>query len=445
MVGAGAAGLMAARRLAEAGCSTLVLEASGRIGGRVHSIGDESACVVELGAEFIHGRPEQTWSLVAEAGQVAYDVPFEHWRRSAGRLARIEDYAQELSRTMRGLARLRTDITFAEFLRRGLRKSESPASRSAALAFVRGFDAADPERISAKSLAREQEGLGDVGGEMQFRLLKGYGALLKHLRDSIPARRCTFRLNSPVTRIRWSSEGVELTVARAAGRRATVRCERVVLALPLSILTLSPTDASGIRFTPDIPEKRVAMGHLATGSVVKIILVFDAPFWEQARAADPDSLPDVAFMHGPGLPVPTWWTGRPLRLPVMTGWAGGPDAEVLHGKGEQELIRTGVQSLARLLRRRPEDVAERLRRSHAIDWGAEPWARGAYSYECVGGEQARRVLAEPLLGRLFFAGEATDTSGQASTVAGALASGDRAAREVLNAARSERRGNRSRR
>lgn len=448
IIGAGSAGLAAAKVLARAGGSVLILEASDRIGGRIRTLreGAESP-IIELGAEFVHGRPDSTWALIRECRAVAYDIPFEHWRLQAGRLARVEDYTGELARTMRGLARLRRDVTFAEYLRRGprdgWRAGETPSTRRAALDFVRGFDAADPEKVSAKSLAREQEGLGNVGGEMQFRLLGGYAALLDHLRAGFGPGRVRLRLNTPVTAVEWSTGGV--SVRTAGGGRYTGRS--AIIALPLGVLQLPLAEADAVHFTPDIPEKRLAITHLSSGPVVKVVLVFDAPFWEEApavRAARAgESFRDVAFMHGPGLPIPTWWTARPLRIPLLTGWAGGPDARAVAGRSEAELVDLGLRSVARLMHRQARSLGARLKSGRAVDWGSERWTRGAYSSECIGGERAREALARPLLDTLFFAGEATDTSGQASTVAGALASGERAAREVLEVkARPRRKGRR---
>jgi monoamine oxidase len=121
----------------------------------------------------------------------------------------------------------------------------------------------------------------------------------------------------------------------------------------------------------------------------------------------------------------------PLRRPTLTAWAGGPKARALAGLPQPKLRSIAVDSLAELLRVHKGRVLKLLTAFHAYDWAADPWSRGAYSYVAVGGMGARRRLAEPVDHTLFFAGEATDTSGQASTVAGALLSGQRAARQVL--------------
>ncbi len=124
--------------------------------------------------------------------------------------------------------------------------------------------------------------------------------------------------------------------------------------------------------------------------------------------------------------------GWPLRLPMLTAWAGGPRALALAGLTKPALKRAAVESLGEIFGRRASKILVLLEGFHAYDWASDPLSRGAYSYVTVGGARAGR-LARPIEKTLFFAGEATDTSGQASTVAGALASGQRAAKELLDA------------
>jgi len=149
------------------------------------------------------------------------------------------------------------------------------------------------------------------------------------------------------------------------------------------------------------------------------------------RARPADELRDAGFLHDPGAAFPTWWTALPLRLSVLTGWSGGPKADALSGRGEAAILARAIESLAQIFGLRRSAISKLLIHVHMHDWPADPLARGAYSYEMVGSAGARSQLAKPVEGTLFFAGEATDTSGQASTVAGALASGQRAAREAV--------------
>jgi monoamine oxidase len=178
-----------------------------------------------------------------------------------------------------------------------------------------------------------------------------------------------------------------------------------------------------VRFTPALKEKRKALGQLVPGPVVKIALRFHSAFWE---ARDPG----VAFFHSAPAAFPTFWTALPLRAPVLIGWAGGPKADRLSRASEKVVLRQAMESLRSIFGRVPENE---LAAFFMHNWQADPFARGAYSYVGVGGEGAREVLQAPLADTLYFAGEATDTEGEAGTVAGALQSGLRAARELLQA------------
>ncbi len=434
VIGAGAAGLAAARTLADAGREAVVLEARCRIGGRIHTLNDPAFGVpVELGAEFVHGRPDALWRLIHDAGLTAYDVPFDHMQRHSGRLVTIDDYPARLREALRGIARIRHDLSLAEYLRR--RQNQNPGQRELVLQFVRGFDAADPEQISAKSVAAEQEGLANMEEETQFRLLDGYGALMRHLTGS-PAP-LDVRLRTEATLIRWKRRVVEVHCATPRGEPARVRASRVIVALPLGTLQLPASEPGAVRFEPDITVKRRAMSRLGYGSIAKVVLRFREAFWERpaaARAARADeSLRNSSFLHDPTLAFPTWWTARPVRVPVLTGWAGGTYADRLIGLDSQELLVEAMRSLGALMGRRPGALRALLEAGHVRHWSSDRFARGAYSYECVGGARARRSLAMPIEGTLFFAGEATDTMGQASTVAGAIASGVRAARQAMGA------------
>ncbi|HWB19147.1 MAG TPA: NAD(P)/FAD-dependent oxidoreductase [Phycisphaerales bacterium] len=434
ILGAGAAGLTAARTLVEAGKSPIVVEARDRIGGRIHTIHDPLVPIpVELGAEFIHGQPESTWKLLHESGLPAYDLPFEHWQRRGRKLVQAEDYLGQLSAAMRGLPRLRKDMPFAEYLRTH-HADLPPIVHKAALDFVGGFDAADPQRISAKSIAGEIKGMGEEGGEMQYRLLTGYSSLMDFLAYPKGKKKIDIRFNVAVKDIRWKKSSVEI-LCRSGARQFKMRASRVICTLPLGLLQLPDASTDAVRFVPDLAEKRAATARLGFGSVVKVIFIFRRAFWEDRawiRAAGAtNALRDASFLHDMSQSIPTWWTMRPFRVPMLTGWAGGPRADALHGCSESHVCERGIASLAAIFRRRPHTIRELLRMSYVIDWAHDPFARGAYSYECIGGHRARQILAQSVQNTLFFAGEGVSTQGVAGTVAGAISTGERAARESL--------------
>jgi monoamine oxidase len=187
------------------------------------------------------------------------------------------------------------------------------------------------------------------------------------------------------------------------------RAQRAIVTLPLGVLQSGP-----VRF----PEKRAALARLASGPVIRVAMRFHRAFWA-------DRAPGVAFFHAPDAPFPTFWTPLPMRVPLLTAWAGGPKAQKLTGREPRALLREALASVRAVFENKHQPDA-----FLAQDWQADRFSRGGYSYVLVDGEGAREELARPLGDTVFFAGEATD-SDEAGTVAGALRSGIRAAREIL--------------
>jgi monoamine oxidase len=167
--------------------------------------------------------------------------------------------------------------------------------------------------------------------------------------------------------------------------------------------------------------------------VLKVLLQFREAFWDELSGG---RYRDVAFFHPREAPFPTFWTALPLRVPLLVAWAAGPKADRLAHAAKTEIVEHALASLAELFGNRPM-IDKLLDSAWLHDWQRDPYARGAYSYVTVGGDDAREQLAEPLRDTLFFAGEAADTEGEAGTVAGALQSGRRAARELLASLKSD--------
>jgi monoamine oxidase len=165
--------------------------------------------------------------------------------------------------------------------------------------------------------------------------------------------------------------------------------------------------------------------------VIKVVLRFRSAFWEEIARG---RYCDAAFFHSYRAPFPTFWTALPVRVPVLVGWAGGPKAARLSGKSPPAIVRAALSSLG-LIFGEATQPEKSLVGAQVHDWQRDPYSRSAYSFVRVGGSQARRDLAAPMEQTLYFAGEATDYEGEAATVAGALHSGIRAAREVMKAAR----------
>jgi monoamine oxidase len=401
VIGAGAAGLAAAHALARSGRSVMVLEARERVGGRVWTRRMPGlALPVELGAEFLHGDARATHALLRQA-RMGVAASGRAQRYAAGGRLRPVDSFKQAQLAMQHPAVLRgRDMSFDAFLRL---QRLAPLTRTFARLMVQGFDAADPARASARAIAEEWSG-GQMDGA-QPRPRGGYGPLLDWLSVEIVRNGGRLKLQSPVREVRWKRGRVDV-----AGDSFRVTASKCIVTLPLGVL-----QSRAVRFFPGL-QKRQALRRLAAGPVIKAALRFPSAFWEKRHRG-------VAFFHAPRAPFPTFWTPLPARAPVLIAWAGGPKAQRLTSADPLAACRASLKMLFGKCER-PDQVL-------LHDWAKDPFARGAYSYVLVDGEGAREQLAEPLADTLFFAGEATSAD-DSGTVAGALASGQRAASEAAN-------------
>lgn len=437
IVGAGVAGLAAARALSNRGLSVMVLEARDRIGGRIRTHRDSSLAVpVELGAEFIHGQPGEVWEIVEAARLAAVEVPDQRWQSLDGKLKQSEFWPEweKIAKRMKQAGA--PDQSFRQFLEENYSGKVHQETRALALGYVEGFNAARADRISVAALVAAEQSSAAIEGDATFRILNGYDSVAQWLGACGEAQCLTLRLNTAVTEIKWRRGEVEVAArSRLRHPLPPFRAKRVVVTLPLGVLQALPGAEGAVRFTPALREKQQAIRKLATGTVVKIALRFRERFWEakkfpaQAKGAD---LSPLGFLHSDDEHLPTWWTALPVRAPLLLAWAGGPAAEKLALRKESAIVGQALDTLARLLGLKREWLAELLEAWHGHNWLTDPFARGAYSYVPVGGLDAPRALAEPVDDTLFFAGEATDTKGQSGTVHGAIASGRRAADEIIS-------------
>ena len=424
IIGAGAAGLAAAAELARTGRSVLLVEARERIGGRAWSRQEPGLPVpIEMGAEFIHGRPQPTFDALRATGLAAVDSPRSRWFVRNGRVEPMGHIRMEIRRAMRMTPALeRRDMPFQQFLagKRGL----SPFARAFARRMVEGYDAADPGRVSARDIAEEWTGEGATDMP-QFRPLGGYGALMARLLE-VAGRRVELRRETAVRAVRWKRGSVEVAgETRGRAFRATAPC--AIVTLPLGVLQRPAGAADAVRFEPALRQKAPALERLAAGAVLRVAMQFPAAFWEEL---DRRRYCNASFFHSPYEAFPTVWTALPARTPLLVAWCGGPRAALLSRAAEGDIVRRAVMSVRSLFGGSAGGAALPVA-TWVHNWQRDPYAHGAYSYVTVGGQGARRRLAEPLGRTLYFAGEAADFEGEAGTVAGALRSGVRAARQLM--------------
>ena len=422
VVGAGAAGLATAEVLAREGRHVVVLEGRSRIGGRVHTVQSQYGLVpVELGAEFIHGENVCTWEFIRAAGLPTHSLPDRHWRFTAGKLTEASGFYEELEQVVDRVNPAAPDQDVQTFLERA--NGLSGSAKALAKDYVEGFHAAPADRMSVRALARA-EATAEEDGEGQFRLTNGYSSLLNWFEQRLEALGVEIRLDTVVNAVRWKPGRVEVLARTAAGVQ-TFRASQAVITVPLGVLQAQGLGA--VVFEPALRDKQEAIRGLAMGSVLKLTLQFQSRFWP---------VENFGFIHADGAPLATWWSDE--RGPILTGWAGGPRAERLNAKGQDALLTEALGTLGTIFHVEPRRIRELLQADFTYDWLNDPLARGAYSYPPVGMGDMPQRLAAPVSGTLFFAGEATDPRGDLGTVHGALGSGRRAAREVLEVGAAER-------
>lgn len=420
VIGAGAAGLAAARTLQDAKRSVLILEARDRIGGRINTNYSFAPHPVECGAEYLQGENILTWNWVKRYGLAilpAFDkddqqfmyvnqklLPFSRWSTLPGmEVLDLMGNSRIYELLTEWINAGKPDISLAQFLSIH-QVALLPDVYRIVDHFLSDTYAANLKQLGVYGLM-ELTYEGD--GDRKFRLKEGYAHLFERFAAGLNIRYAT-----PVTRILWSSAGVQIQTET----NTTYTAKQVVITLPLALLQVN-----AVEFEPKLPDAKLnAINGIGAGHITKLILKFDQPFW----AREIESCLTI-------LDTQLWWRSgweRSNEAPVLTAFTGAVGADKLGVLGRQGAIRAGLHDLEQMFGIR---LVDRLVDALFVDWQADPYARMAYSYVPVNGKGLRTQLAQPVDQVLFFAGEATHTT-RAATVHGALESGIRAAREILS-------------
>jgi monoamine oxidase len=427
VVGAGLAGLAAAGRLAREGHRVTVLEARNRIGGRLWTRHDGEDGVFELGPEWVEAESAVAELLALDGVPV---VPAEgaHWTRTNGAYSALAEPPTRAASLLDRLARLPgSDLSLSDALGRledNPRVQDDADARRLLISYCEGFHAADPHRLSLRWLVETEANHGADASEC--RVPAGLDRLLVPLLLDAGGMDVV-RLQTVVREIRWLPGKVDVLGVEAR-EVVSFRGDAVIVTLPISILKAPSAHPASLRFSPALPaDKLEALGRLEMGGAVKVVLRFARPVWHEVAPLD-----SMLFLHDFSQAFPTFWVSASGPSDIVA-WAGGEQASRLGAGSPQQLAARAAASLAAALGHSHVAVERELLAAHVHDWRSDPYALGVYSYVAVGGREAPAVLARPVEGTLFFAGEATAGDGLTATMEGALRSGWRAAEQLLEA------------
>ena len=400
VIGAGAAGLAAARRIATAPLSLHVLEARDRAGGRGWTFKDPSGLPIELGCGWLHSADVNEWCIIAATLGFALDRTRPQWRTQWKNLgfppADHDDFRATLERFWDRLdagGDTEKDVPGDTFLEPGGRWN---GLINAISTYMNGVEL---DGLSARDFWRYR----DTG--INWRVVEGYGTLIASLADGLD-----ISFGCPAETIDHGGRRV-----RIATPRGDIEARAVIVTVPTDVL------AAGVpRFAPELPDKVAAAHALPLGIADKVYL----------RLTGGEDIPKDAHLYGAIDRVDTGsYHLRPLGRPLVEGYFGGEFARALEREGEVGFANFAIDQLAALM---GNDIRKRLELIAASNWVRDPWARGSYSRARPGHTDARDVLAAAVDQRLFFAGEACSRE-DFSTAHGAYRSGVVAAEQAISA------------
>jgi monoamine oxidase len=423
VIGAGAAGMMAAKQLSAAGLKVLVLEARDRIGGRIHTI-TENGHAYQGGAEFIHGNLEVTLKLLEEAKLKKVKLEGNILRYSNGEWNKEEEYFENFEAVTEKLRQEKTDISIADFLNKYFADNKYKNLRKSITSYVEGYYSGTIERTSAKSFFEEVMSEDDE----QYRPEGGYGLLIQYLADESTKAGALIQLSTPVKEIRCRKGQVE--VIDNSGH--SYIAHKVLVTVPLRLWTAAPGEEGAIEYYPALANKTEAAQQMGFGSVVKILIDFNDRFWEDKTKGASNS-PDLSHFHMiiTDLVIPTWWSQLPHKSTLLTGWISGPPADKIKNNSNDEICGLAIESLSKIFKIPREELKNKINWWKIFNWTVEPYTRGSYSYSTLQTAAARKILIEPVEESLFFAGEALYDGPEMGTVEAALTSGKEVAERMV--------------
>lgn len=404
IIGAGAAGLGAAHALKNSGLSTLVLEARDRVGGRAHTVMASPDVVFDVGCGWLHSADQNSFVNIAKQLNFEIDKALPPWReRAYGKafpaderddfIAALEAFYERAEKAAKVARKTRRDSAADLCLEPGNRWNPMIDAIST---YINGCEL---DQVSILDMDAYED------TEINWRVRRGYGALVAAYGAS-----CPLVLDCEVTLIDHSGTRIRIETSRG-----TLSADKVIVTVPTNLIA-----DEAIRFDPPLPAKLDAARGLPLGLADKVTLALD----------DPEALPAEGNLRGATMRTEMGtFHIRPFGQPCIEGFFGGRFAQSLEDAGAGAFAAESIDQIVSFL---GNDFRRKLKPLAESRWAHDPFARGSYSHALPGHADKRAVLAAPVDGRLFFAGEAT-SPGFFSTAHGARDSGERAAGEVLAA------------
>lgn len=413
VIGAGAAGLMAARELSKHGKKVIILEARNRIGGRIWTIND-FGIPLEAGAEFVHGHGTVTKQLLQEAGLTFGLVEGDYWSTRTGETIKngpiIPGQEKELHKKLHEIP---YDISVGQFLKNYFPEEKHSHLRNAVIKIVEGYDAANVDRASTFAIRDEWAG----GQEWeQGRIKEGYGKLLSFLEIECRKNGVEIIFDIEVKSIDYSNN----TIVVISKNEKKFFAEQVVITVPLPLLY-------EIDFTPTIPDKLSAVEKIGFGPAFKIFLEFKDQWWAKLKENDFSTLQMITTNES----IDAWWTQYPSTAPILTGWAAGDHILSYTNLSSGEILDIALKSLSNTFKIEMSFLKDELVQSKIINWPMDKFTQGGYSYATPESKEAQKVLSKPINNKIFFAGEALYSGKDTATVEGALGSGLEVTEKIL--------------
>jgi monoamine oxidase len=427
IIGAGAAGLMAAYTLVKAGKKVTMLEARNRIGGRIHTTNNKRFTnPTELGAEFIHGDLPVTLRVIKEASLELLPVDFEMWHYSNGSFEQSDEFVEHWEQFLDCVNKLEHDMPLYDFLQQNFSGEEYIKMLTQIENYVSGYDTADIHDASVFALRNEWN---HEDEDAQHRVKGGYSVMIDYLAKVCTDSQSEILLNSPVSEI--VREQNRIKVFTSTGKQ--YEADKIIIALPLGVLQAHNENTGAIQFTPPLPEHSEAFKNIGFGAVIKIVLEFDVAFWESEAITQlaGESLSTMGFLFTEEV-IPTFWTQAPLHSTLFTGWLGGLPALEMKDFTDDHIMTLVLESLSNVFKISRGALRDKLVAFNVANWTADPFTLGSYAYDMVGSAKAKNFLIQPIENTIYFAGEYLYDGPAIGTVEAALTSGENVAKMLLN-------------